>query len=232
MIAPRGLYGMIDVPARGEPPAGARNGELPTNPAVAMADTIGAAIKLAGALVDGGASMLQLRMKDASGAELYHLALVLRPLCRELGVPFIVNDRLDVALAVAADGVHLGQDDLPLAAARPLVPAGFVIGVSTHNEAQARAAIAGGADYLGFGPCFPTHTKRNPDPVVGLEQLAFVSGLGAPVVAIGGITRDTIAAVAASGAAAAAVIRAVNNAPDVVAAAREVAAAFSSRLSL
>lgn len=222
MTAPRGLYGMIDVPARAE-------GHTPTNPAVAMADTIAAAVELANALVDGGASMLQLRMKDASGAELYRLAYVLRPLCRELGVPFIVNDRLDVALAVAADGVHLGQDDLPLPAARPLVPAGFVIGVSTHNEAQARAAIAGGADYLGFGPCFPTHTKRNPDPVVGLEQLAFVSGLGAPVVAIGGITLDTIAAVAASGCAAAAVIRAVNSAPDVVAAARVVTTAFASR---
>jgi thiamine-phosphate pyrophosphorylase len=233
VIAPRGLYGMIDVPARGEPPrpspspGGVTKGETPTNPVVAMADTIGGAIKLACALVDGGASMLQLRMKDASGAELYRLAYVLRPLCRELGVPFIVNDRLDVALAVAADGVHLGQDDLPLAAARPLVPAGFVIGVSTHNEAQARAAIAGGADYLGFGPCFPTHTKRNPDPVVGLEQLAFVSGLGAPVVAIGGITLDTIAAVAASGCAAAAVIRAVNSADDVALAARFVTSAFA-----
>jgi thiamine-phosphate pyrophosphorylase len=208
MIALRGLYGMIDLPA------GA---------------TMATATRLATELLDGGACVLQLRMKDASGAELYAFAQALQPLCRQRNVPFIVNDRLDVALAAAADGVHLGQDDLPLAAARPLVPAGFVIGISTHNESQARAAIDGGADYLGFGPCFPTRSKRDPDPVVGLERLAFVSGLGAPVVAIGGITRDTIAAVAASGAAAAAVIRAVNNAPDVVAAAREVAAAFSSR---
>ena len=211
MIALRGLYGMIDLPS------GA---------------TTTTATRLATELLDGGACVLQLRMKDGSGAELFALARALQPLCRQRQVPFIVNDRLDIALATAADGVHLGQDDLPLAAARPLVPAGFVIGISTHNESQARAAIDGGADYIGFGPCFPTHSKRNPDPVVGLEQLAFVSRLGAPVVAIGGITRDTIAAVAASGAAAAAVIRAVNNAPDVVAAAREVAAAFSSRLSL
>lgn len=220
MIAPRGLYGMIDLATPVDPP---------TNPLDAMAQTIAGAVELANALVDGGASMLQLRMKDASGAELYRLARVLRPLCRELGVPFIVNDRLDVALAVAADGVHLGQDDLPLAAARPLAPAGFVIGVSTHDEAQARAAIAGGADYIGFGPCFPTHTKRNPDPVVGLEQLALVSRLGAPVVAIGGITLDTIAAVAASGCAAAAVIRAVNGATDVAAAARHVTTVFAGR---
>lgn len=210
MIALRGLYGMIDLPA----------GD-------GGADRAAEATRLASELLDGGACVLQLRMKDASGAELYAVAQRLQRLCRQQNVPFIVNDRLDVALAAAADGVHLGQEDLPLAAARPLVPAGFVIGISTHNEAQARAAIAGGADYLGFGPCFPTHTKRNPDPVVGLERLAFVSGLGAPVVAIGGITLDTIAAVAATGVAAAAVIRAVNTAPDVVVAAARVTAAFA-----
>jgi thiamine-phosphate pyrophosphorylase len=217
VIALRGLYGMIDLPAAA------------TLTSATADQATAAAIRLARALVDGGACVLQLRMKDAPAADFHAVARALRPLSRELGVPFIVNDRLDVALAVGADGVHLGQDDLPLAAARPLTPAGFVIGVSTHNEAQARAAVDGGADYLGFGPCFATQSKRNPDPVVGLERLAQVSRLGAPVVAIGGITLETIAAVAATGAAAAAVIRAVNGAPDVAAAARVVTAAFASR---
>jgi thiamine-phosphate pyrophosphorylase len=144
-------------------------------------------------------------------------------------VAFIVNDRLDVALAAGADGVHLGQDDLPLAAARRVAPAGFVIGVSTHNLAQARAAVAGGADYLGFGPCFATATKENPDPVVGLDALAEVCRLPAPVVAIGGITLDTVGAVARAGAAAAAIIGAVNAADDVTAAARTAIARFYAR---
>jgi thiamine-phosphate pyrophosphorylase len=141
----------------------------------------------------------------------------------------IVNDRLDVALATGADGVHLGQDDLPLPAARALAPAGFVIGVSTHDEAQARAARDGGATYIGFGPCFPTRTKLNPDPVVGLDQLARVCRLPLPVVAIGGIGLDTVGEVVHAGAAAAAVISAVNGAPDVVAAARQVSNAFARR---
>ena len=126
--------------------------------------------------------------------------------------------------------MHLGQDDLPLAAARALAPAGFVIGVSTHDEAQARAAAEGGADYIGFGPCFPTSSKHNPDPVVGVERLARVcGGSPIPVVAIGGITLDTVAEVVRAGAAAAAIIRAVNGAADVTAAARIVTAAFSAR---
>jgi thiamine-phosphate pyrophosphorylase len=205
----RGLYGMVDVAA------------------TATGDE---ALALAGKLADGGAGILQLRMKDAHAADVLVVARVLAPWCRGRGLPFIVNDRVDVALAAGADGVHLGQDDLPLAAARALVPAGFVVGVSTHDEAQARAAVDGGADYIGFGPCFTTSTKRNPDPVVGVERLARVCAASrVPVVAIGGITLDTVAAVAAAGAAAAAVIRAVNAADDVTAAARAVTAAFAAR---
>ncbi len=206
----RGLYGMIDLPARG--------------------GTAAAALTLAGALVDGGARVVQLRIKGADAAEVLATARVLGPWCRAQAVTFVVNDRLDVALAAAADGVHLGQDDLPLAAARALAPAGFVIGVSTHDEAQARAAAEGGADYIGFGPCFPTSSKHNPDPVVGVERLARVcGGSPIPVVAIGGITLDTVAEVVRAGAAAAAIIRAVNGAADVTAAARIVTAAFSAR---
>ncbi|HZS39746.1 MAG TPA: thiamine phosphate synthase, partial [Polyangia bacterium] len=131
----RGLYGMVDLPAAGGgPPAG----------------------RLARALLDGGARVLQLRMKGASAASMLAVVDELRPLCRRREATLIVNDRLDVALAGGADGAHLGQDDLPLAAARALAPAPFLLGVSTHSPAQARAALDAGADYLGFGPCFAT----------------------------------------------------------------------------
>ena len=201
----RGLYGMVDVP-----------------PTVEAA----AAMALAAALVDGGARILQLRIKGGDAAAQLAIARALAPWCRERSVRFIVNDRVVVALAAGADGVHLGQDDLPLAAARAIAPSGFVIGVSTHDEAQARAAAA--ADYIGFGPCFTTSSKQNPDPVVGLERLARVCAASPiPVVAIGGITLDTVAAVAAAGASAAAIIRAVNSAPDIATAARAVVAAFT-----
>jgi thiamine-phosphate pyrophosphorylase len=204
-----GLYGMVDLPVSG--------GGVPAG-------------RLARALIDGGARIVQLRMKGATAAAMAAVCDELRPLCRAREILFIVNDRLDVALAGGADGVHLGQDDLPLAAARRVAPAGFLIGVSTHNEAQARAAIEGGADYIGFGPCFATSSKLNPDPVVGLEALRQVCSLAlpttTPVVAIGGITLDTVADVARAGAHAAAVIRAVNGAADVTAAARLVTAAF------
>ncbi len=206
----RGLYGMVDV-GRGAPPAG----------------------RLARALLDGGATVLQLRMKGASAADMLAVVDELRPLARARGAALIVNDRLDVALAGGADGVHLGQDDLPLAAARAVIAAagraGFLVGVSTHDEAQAAAAAAGGADYLGFGPVFATATKANPDPVVGVDRLAAVCrAVAVPVVAIGGITVERAAEVARAGAAAAALIAAVNRAPDPVAAARSVTKSFAA----
>jgi thiamine-phosphate pyrophosphorylase len=198
----RGFYGIVDLPGRGWP-----------------------AGRLANQLLDGGARVLQLRMKGATAAAMLAVVDELRPLCKRREALLIVNDRLDVALAAGAGGVHLGQDDLPLEAARKVAPAGFVIGISTHDVAQAKAAHA--ADYIGFGPCFATATKANPDPVVGLELLAEVCRLGTPVVAIGGITLDRVGEVARAGAAAAAVISAVNGAEDVAAAARTVTAAFS-----
>ena len=195
---------------------------------LAAGDGGAAAERLAVALVDGGARVVQLRMKGADAAAQLLVARALAPWCRGRGVTFIVNDRLDVALAAAADGVHLGQDDLPLDAARAIAPAGFVIGVSTHDEAQARGAIAGGADYIGFGPCFVTTTKTNPDPVVGIERLEEVCSFATiPVVAIGGVGLDTVAAVVRAGASAAAIIRAVNGATDIAAAARAVTIAFA-----
>jgi thiamine-phosphate pyrophosphorylase len=178
-------------------------------------------------LLEARPACLQLRAKQAGAAAMRDIAAQLLPLCRRAGVPFCVNDRLDVALAVGADVVHLGQDDLPLADARRVAAGRLVIGFSTHDAAQARAAAGGGADYIGFGPVFATRTKENPDPVVGLAELRAVSAaVSVPVVAIGGITLDRVAAVAAAGAAAAAVISAVAEAPDPTAAGRAVAAAF------
>ena len=175
---------------------------------------------------------LQLRAKAATARALEAAARVLLPLCRAAGVPFCVNDRLDVALAVGADVVHLGQDDLPLAdAQRVRAAAGrpeMLIGFSTHNPALAAAAAAAGADYIGFGPVFGTRSKANPDPTVGLDALAEVCRAApVPVVAIGGITLEAVAAVARAGASAAALIAAIDAAPDPHAAGRAVAAAFA-----
>jgi thiamine-phosphate pyrophosphorylase len=186
----------------------------------------GAAVALAGRLLAGGACALQLRAKRTPTRALVEIGRALRAVVR--GVPFIVNDRIDVALLVGADGVHLGQDDLSLADARRIAP-GLLVGVSTHDLEQVRAAA--GADYLGFGPVFATATKERPDPVQGLDGLAAAvrAAAPAPVVAIGGITVAAAPAVAAAGAAAAAVIAAVNGAPDPTAAARAVAGALRAR---
>jgi thiamine-phosphate pyrophosphorylase len=171
---------------------------------------------------------LQLRAKSLGAAAMRDAGLWLKERCRATGVPFCVNDRLDVALAVGADLAHLGQDDLPLEDAHRIAAGRLLIGFSTHNAAQAAAAVAGGADYIGFGPIFDTRSKLRPDPTVGVAGLRAVAAASPiPVVAIGGITLDTVAAVAAAGAAAAAVIAAVNDAPDPTAAGRRVAAAFS-----
>ncbi len=184
-------------------------------------------------LLDAGPCCLQLRAKEAGARAFAAAARRLLPLCRAAEVPFCVNDRLDVALTVGADVVHLGQDDLPLAEAlRVRVAAGrpdLVVGFSTHNAAQAVAAASAGADYIGFGPVFATSSKLNPDPVVGLEQLAQICRtVTVPVVAIGGVRPEHARLVAEAGASAAAVISAVNNAPDPIAAARQVSAAWAS----
>jgi len=191
----------------------------------------GALAARARALLAARPCCLQLRAKAASARALEAAARRLLPLCREAGVPFCVNDRLDVALAVGADVIHLGQDDLPLAdAQRVRAAAGrsdLIIGFSTHDVMQARAAAEAGADYIGFGPVFGTRSKLNPDPTVGLEALAEVCRtVRVPVVAIGGIALDAAPAVARAGAAAAAIIAAIDAAPDPTAAGRAVAAAF------
>lgn len=186
---------------------------------------------LAAALVDPAgcaAPVLQVRLKHARTSELLAAAQMARRVTRAANALLIVNDRLDVALAADADGVHLGQDDLPLAAAIHALGAArarMLIGVSTHDLAQVAAAVAGGADYLGFGPVFPTATKANPDPVVGVDGLreACARAGQVPVVAIGGVGVGAAGALHAAGAAAACAISAVNAASDPAAAARALA---------
>ncbi len=180
-----------------------------------------------------GATVLQVRIKPAiplDSAGLLAAAEMARRVTRAAGALLIIDDRIDIALAVAADGVHLGQRDLPVGQARQLVdrfgPPRLLIGVSTHNPAEVAAALAGGADYLGFGPVYATTTKDNPDPVQGLVGLAAaVHQAGqVPVVAIGGITPDRAAEVARTGAAAACAIGAVTGASDPGAAGRQIGA--------
>jgi thiamine-phosphate pyrophosphorylase len=175
---------------------------------------------------------LQLRAKPLGAGRMRDLARALLPLCGAAGVPFCVNDRLDVALAVGAQVIHVGQEDLPLADVRAVLRAlgsPMAVGVSTHDLRQARAAVEAGADYIGFGPLFPTASKERPDPMVGLEGLReVVTAVSVPVVAIGGITRGHLADVVAAGAHAAAVISDIERSQDRTVAARAVAAAFTS----
>ncbi len=160
------------------------------------------------ALIAAGPAMLQLRWKGAeSGAFLALCQRILRA-GRAASVPVIVNDRVDIARLAGADGVHLGQDDLPLEVARTQLPTGTLVGVSTHDAAQVKAAVASGADYLGFGPVFPTDSKEVLEPLVGVAGLRAATRLAGslPVVAIGGISQERLGDCREAGARAAAVI--------------------------
>ena len=151
---------------------------------------------------------MQVREKHLSPREFYREAEDALRVARELGVKLIINDRVDIALALRADGVHLGQDDLPPAAARELLGERAVIGFSTHDEEQAREAIRLPVDYLAIGPIFQTSSKENPDAVVGLEGLRRVRKVVGqiPLVAIGGVRAENVPRVLAAGADAVAVI--------------------------
>jgi thiamine-phosphate pyrophosphorylase len=169
----------------------------------------------------GGARVLQVRLKPVAPADVVHVARMARRVCDEARAQLIVNDRLDIALAVGADGVHLGQTDLPLEAALALVGNRLALGISTHNLDQVHRAVAVAPAYIAYGPIFATTTKQNPDPVQGVTALrAAVRAAGdIPVVAIGGITAATAAEVYAARATAICAISAVNASADVGAAA-------------
>ncbi len=182
------------------------------DPSVAGTRSLSDLVKTA---LGAGVRLFQLRMKAPDTRTFHDMAAALCPLVQKGGGTFIVNDRCDVASAVGADGVHLGQEDLPLADARAILGPGKLIGISTHTLAQAVEAQAGGADYIGFGPVFPTATKEHPDPVVGVEGLREVRArLRIPIAAIGGINAQNAAAVRAAGADCVAAVSAVLAAPD------------------
>lgn len=183
--------------------------------------------------IQGGATCIQLREKDLSGKELYKLARQLRILTRAKGVTFIVNDRVDVALAASADGVHLGQDDLPAEAARRIMPAGMILGVSVENEEQAVRAYRAGASYLGAGAVFTTSTKADAGEPIGLEVIARIcQSTPLPVVGIGGINAANAGRVIEAGAQGVAVVSAVVAAGDIAGAAGELLLRVNEALAL
>lgn len=158
-------------------------------------------------LAEGGATLIQLREKFLSPREFYEAAVEAMKAARRLGAQIIINDRVDIAIAAGADGVHLGQDDLPPERARHLLGNSRIVGFSTHTLKQAIEADSAPVDYIAIGPAFQTSTKENPDPVVGLEAIRAVKQkVSKPLVAIGGITLDRARSVIEAGADSLAVI--------------------------
>ncbi len=185
-------------------------------------------IHIAEAAIAGGADVLQLRDKTAGTASLIDQARTVLAIARRSGIPLIINDRPDVALTIDADGVHLGQDDLPIAAARRLLGPHQLIGRSTHSLEQALEAERQGADYLGIGPVFATPTKPDYIPV-GLQLIEHVAAhLRTPWVAIGGIDASNVEYVVDAGARCVAVVRAVIDADDPQAVTRQLKTALAA----
>jgi thiamine-phosphate pyrophosphorylase len=168
------------------------------------------------AAIQGGVTMVQLREKEASTGEFFALAKELLALTRPLHIPLIINDRLDIALAAGADGLHIGQSDLPLKEARRVAGPGLIIGVSASTPEKALAAERDGADYIGAGAVFPTGSKADVSAVIGIGGLrAVCAAVRIPVVGIGGIGPENAGDVMAAGAAGAAVISAILSQPDI-----------------
>ncbi len=196
-----GLYGIVDLDAcRGRSP-----------------------LWLAEEILDGGCAALQLRAKHATDRRRLELARAIRARCVEAKVPFVINDRVDLAVLCKADALHLGQDDLSLDEARVIAP-DMPIGISTHDLTQLRKALTHPVAYVAFGPVFPTASKANPDAIVGLDRLreAALLAKDTPLVAIGGIRMETAAEIRATGAPMGAVIGEVAGAADPARVAREL----------
>ncbi len=190
-------------------------------------------VNVAEAAIRGGATILQLRDKSSDIRRFYADATQVLAVARTARVPLIINDRVDIALTIGADGVHVGEDDLPVEATRRLVGPDRFVGASAGSIEAARAAIAAGADHLGVGPVYEARTtKTDAGPPVGLILIQAIAALGAiPIVGIGGITAGNAGAVVTAGAAGVAVISAVGLAPDVETATRALARAVSSQRS-
>ena len=167
-------------------------------------------VELAEHAIAGGADTIQLRQKTGKTIEMIRIAGQIQALCKRAGVSFIVNDRVDVAIASHADGVHLGQGDFPIPLARKLLGEGAIIGGSAGNAEEARKCFLEGADYIGFGPVYPTSSKEDAGPASGLDLLRqVVEKIPLPIIAIGGINKDNIHLVRETGAYGIAVISAV-----------------------
>jgi thiamine-phosphate pyrophosphorylase len=193
----------------------------------AMVDSAGGhePVALAKVLLNAGVRIMQLRLKDTGSREFLAVARAIAGLCRDRQAMLIVNDRADIAKLADAAGVHVGQQDLPLAAARQIVGAEKIVGVSTHTLEQARAAEQDGADYIGFGAIY-TGGLKNVRNAQGLERLHEIrSAVKLPIVAIGGITEATVPAVLKAGASAAAIISDVVFAADITAKVRSILSA-------
>lgn len=180
------------------------------------------------AAIAGGATCIQLREKDLPTRELYNKAKILRELTQRQGITFIVNDRLDIAMAVEADGVHLGQDDLPASTGRRILPPQMILGITARNLPQALQFERDGASYLGVGAVYGTETKDNTGTPIGLQGLAEIArGVRIPVVGIGGINAQRAGEVIRAGASGVAVVSAIVAAADVAAATQEIARAVN-----
>lgn len=176
------------------------------------------------ALISGGAGVIQLRAKGCALADIEAWARKIQPICKAAGVPFIVNDFAEIAVRVEADGVHIGQDDGTLERVRAIVGKDMLVGRSTHSVEQAEDALLDGFDYIGFGPLFPTPTKKG-RPGIGIENVRSVQGtIGTriPVFCIGGVKRDNLVDVVDAGARRVVVVSDVLQAEDISAAAQSV----------
>ncbi len=193
---------------------------------VAAADSV----RVARALIDGGADLLQLRAKDQAADTIRLVAAELLPHCRSAGIPFIINDFPHLAAELDADGVHLGQDDGCLTEARNQLGPGKLVGRSTHSLDQALAALADGADYIGFGPLFPTPTKAGRSAIGLGDVRAMASQVGQrlPAFCIGGIRRSNLREVIAAGATRAVIVSDLLTAPDVRQATQEAKTILSA----
>lgn len=173
-------------------------------------------IEVAGAILDAGVKILQYREKAKSFREMYEDCLVLRDMTKQTGALLIINDYLELAKAVGADGLHIGQDDMPLTVMRQLAGPDLMIGLSTHSPAQALAALSDGADYIGVGPLYATNTKVNVGDPLGLEYLDYVAAnLDIPFVVIGGIKEQNLPEVVKRGARTIALITEIVGSSDI-----------------
>ncbi|MEE9529527.1 MAG: thiamine phosphate synthase [Syntrophobacteria bacterium] len=174
------------------------------------------------AVIQGGAKIIQLREKEYPKKDLYHLALKFREMTAKVGVLLIINDHVDIALGVEADGVHLGQEDLPLTVARKLAPE-LLIGASTHSLEDALQAQKDGADYVNIGPIFPTKTKEGVERVLGPKAITEISPqIKVPFTVMGGINEENIDQVLAQGARRVAMVTAITRAADIAAKVRSL----------